>query len=294
MDYDIVEEAKNIIYNSQIMLYVKPEKIEEAFQKIYVFKDKNKFLEAYGRSDFDSERLEGFNRASGSYLGPDATVHTVIHEVLHEISSVFDRQGHRIVNGIVGDENLRFANQVNEGLTDYLAAKLSGELPRHYIRGHKLFMRLEPMFIKYTGEPNALLKIYLDNDVQSLQKFLDYYGKPNTFENLYNKFLFMKNEDLDNMLQDVEKNLNKDIKKEKRRKRINNIINRIFYNKTKLLTDGRKNVQQNDKINKTNTHEQFVSQYDISNFEYNRKKEDEKYYKQHRQNMQKDNLDNER
>ena len=47
-------------------------------------------LEAYGRPDYDNERLEGFNRKGESYLGPYATAHTAIHEVLHTLSSQFD------------------------------------------------------------------------------------------------------------------------------------------------------------------------------------------------------------
>ena len=34
---NIVQDAKYRIYNSEIMLYVSPEKIEEAFSKIHVF-----------------------------------------------------------------------------------------------------------------------------------------------------------------------------------------------------------------------------------------------------------------
>ena len=57
-------------------------------------------------------KLEGFNRANGSYIGPDATVHTIIHEVLHALSSEFDKNGHRIKNGIEGNQKENFANQV--------------------------------------------------------------------------------------------------------------------------------------------------------------------------------------
>ena len=163
---NIIQDAKYKIYNSEIMLYVSPEKIEEAIGKIYVFDNKEEFLKTYGRNNYsESDRLEGFNRNNGSYLGPDATVHTAIHEVLHGISSEFDEQGHRIKNGIMGDGSFQFANQINEGLTDYLASKLSGEAPRHYIQGHKLFAKLGPMIEKYTNNPSSLMQIYLTNDV---------------------------------------------------------------------------------------------------------------------------------
>ena len=292
---NIVQQAKQIIYNSEIMLYVTPEKIEDAFQRIYVFEDKNGFLQAYGRNDYNGERLEGFNRSSGSYLGPDATVHTVIHEVLHGISSEFDKQGHRIKNGIMGDGNLRFANAVNEGLTDYLASKLSGEKPRHYLDGHKLFAKLEPMIIKYTNKPNSLMQIYLNNDVQFLHDFLNYYGKDNTFENLYENFLFMKDDKIDEMLQKVNKNLNKDLKKRERKEKRDNFINKvknIFTRKNKnqkLLTDGSEHT--------IDSHQEFVKQYDINNFESSMTQEDVKKYDEYQQIIIEDNqqqVENER
>lgn len=287
---NIVQEAKYKIYNSEIMLYVSPEKIEEAFTKIYVYDNKDEFLREFGKRGWSGERLEGFNRNNGSYLGPDATVHTVIHEVLHWISSEFDEQGHRIKNGIMGDGSLQFANQVNEGITDYLAAKLSGEAPRHYIQGHKLFSKLGPMLEKYTKDPNILMQIYLTNDVKFLHDFLNYYGKNNTFENLYENFLFMKDENLYNVLGKVEKNLNKDLKKRERKEKRNNFFNKlknIFTNKSKkqkLLTDGSEH--QNVKVNgeeKLNSHEQFVNQYDINNFESTMTQEDIQKFNEYQQ-----------
>ena len=40
MNYNLVQDAKNKIYNSELMKYVKPEKIEEAFKNIYVYNDR--------------------------------------------------------------------------------------------------------------------------------------------------------------------------------------------------------------------------------------------------------------
>lgn len=299
---NIVQDAKYKIYNSEIMLYVSPGKIEEAFSKIYVYDNKEAFLRVYGRNNYDeSDRLEGFNRNNGSYLGPDATVHTVIHEVLHGLSSEFDEQGHRIKNGIMGEGNLQFANQINEGLTDYLAAKLSGEAPRHYIQGHKLFSKLGPMIEKYTNNSNILMQIYLTNDVKFLHDFLNYYGKENTFENLYENFLFMNDDKLNNMLQKVEKNLNKDLKKRARKEKRNNFFNKIKNvftrkQKTKLLTDGKLDSYYK-KV--TDAHEQFVNQYDINNFESTMTQEDIQKYNEYQQqnlqeNQQRYNNENER
>ena len=264
---NIIEGAKYKIYNSEIMLYNTPEKIEEAFKKIYVFNNKRDFLKAYGRNDYSKgDKLEGFNRNDGSYLGPDATVHTVIHEVLHAMSSKFDKQGHRIKNGIEGENSFRFANQVNEGITDYLASKLSGEPPRHYKKGHKLFSKLEPMIQKYTKDPNILAKIYLTNDVGFLQDFLNHYGKDNTFEDLYDNFLFMNDNKLNDMLQIVDKNLNKDLRKRERKEKINNFFDKVKNiftkkEKVKLLTDGNPEIYL-----KEGKEKQFKDKYNINNF----------------------------
>lgn len=173
MNYDLVNEAKCKIYNSELMKYTTTERVEKAFSKIHIYDYITDLLKAYGKSDYDNEKLEGFNRNGESYLGPYATKHTVIHEVLHTLSSKFDSNGHRTVNGIAGDGSLRFSNEINEGITDYIACKISGEKPRNYRQGNRLFSKLEPMMIKYTKDSNILMKIYLNNDVKFMEDFLE-------------------------------------------------------------------------------------------------------------------------
>ena len=285
MSYNIIQDAKYKIYNSEIMLYVRPEEIEQAFQNIYVYENKEEFLKVYGRNDYNGGRLEGFNRAGISYLGPDATPHTVIHEILHTLSSKFDEQGHRIINGIMGDGSLKFANQINEGMTDYLTAKISGETPRNYIQGHKLFQKLEPIMMKYTKNPNTFMQMYIGNDVQFMQDFLNYFGKGNVFENLYENFLFMDDKKIDELIKPVEKNVDKYIKKMERKEKINNTINKIknifSRNKTKMLTDG----QHTDTQNSMNQYEQFRYENNINNFQSTMTKEDEEKYNSYNRNI---------
>lgn len=263
---NIIQEAKEKIYNSEIMLYVTPEQVETAFQKIHLYNSKEEFYRAYGRGDYGNKGLEGFNRSNGSHLNPEeATAHTVIHEVLHALSSEFDKDGHRIKNGIMGDKNQAFANQVNEGITDYLASQISGEAPRHYIQGHKLFKRLEPMIIKYTQKPYSLMEIYLSNDVAFLESFLNYYGKGNVHNELYERFLFMNDEKLNTMMDKVEKNVNKDFVRRERKQKIEDIISKIksiFSRKNiKMLPEGKNTTSKED------LHEQFVNKYEIDNFQ---------------------------
>lgn len=238
---DILAQAKKIVYNSPIMKYCTEENLNLAFSKIHVIENREDFQKAYGRIISKDDKIEGFNRADGSYMGPDATVHAVIHEVLHAISSKFDNQGHRIQNGIQGEEPYNFAGQINEGATDYIAAKLSGEEPRHYIRGHKLFSRLEPLMIKDTNNPDILIEVYLNNNVEYIKNFFNRYGKKGEFENLYDNFLFMDDSKMDEMFNRIEKNLN-------RTKRFENIINKIkniFTKKDiKYLTEGTETIKE--------------------------------------------------
>lgn len=294
---NIIQDAKYRIYNSEAMLYVNPEKIEETFSKIHVYKDMNEFLNVLGHST-NYEIIEGFNRNNENYLSPKATTHTAIHEALHGLSSEFDVNGHRTKNGIMGDGSLRFANQVNEGLTDYLAYKLSGEPPRsmQFIQGHKLFSKLEPMMEKYTENSSILWQVYLTNDVEFVHDFLNYFGKDNIFENLYENFLFMDDAKIDNMLGKVEKNLNKYIKKRERKEKINNFFNNVknIFNrnskKQKLLTNGNEHYYEGLNNNvKTNFHQEFVNQYSINNFETEMTKEDIGKYKEYQQKNVKEN-----
>lgn len=72
MNYDLVNEAKYKIYNSELMKYTTTERVEKAFSKIHIYDYIIDLLKAYGKSDYDNEKLEGFNRNGESYLGPYA------------------------------------------------------------------------------------------------------------------------------------------------------------------------------------------------------------------------------
>lgn len=280
MDYNLIQDAKNKIYNSELIKFVSSEKIENAFSKIHTFNNINDLLEAYGRPDYDNERLEGFNRKGESYLGPYATAHTAIHEVLHTLSSQFDYNGHRIVNGIAGDGRLRFSDQVNEGITDYLTCKISGESPRNYIQGHKLFAKLEPIMAKYTKNPDILMQMYITNDVEFMKNFLNYFGKENTFEELYDGFLFKRDNEIDELIKPVEKNVNKYVKRMVRKEKLTEFANRfrnIFSkNKVKALPSGNYQVKKRDL--QMNKHQQFTNYYNQNNFPSMVVKDDEKAY----------------
>lgn len=282
MSENIIKKAKQILLNSDVMNYIPIERLEQAFSKVKLAETEEKFFEAYGYGEYRGEKLEGYNRFNETNLNPRyATPHTVIHEVLHDISSIFDKDGNRIQNGLMGTRGLGFDNQINEGATDYLASKLSGEKARNYYQGHKLFEKLEPMLIKYTKNENILMQMYLTNDVKFMEDFLNYFGnkeytkeitnnegkkeliKQTTFEKLYSDFLFMNDEKIDELLKPVNKNLNKFMKKQERKEKRNNFLNKIktlFSKKDtiKLLQESNNTYQDISTLN--NDRSGFVSE----------------------------------
>lgn len=275
MNYDLVNEAKCKIYNSELMKYTTTERVEKAFSKIHIYDHITDLLKEYGKSDYDNEKLEGFNRNGESYLGPYATKHTVIHEVLHTLSSKFDSNGHRTVNGIAGDGSLRFSNEINEGITDYIACKISGEKPRNYRQGNRLFSKLEPMMIKYTKDSNILMKIYLNNDVKFMEDFLENFCGKKSFDEIYDNFLFRRDDEIDALLKPIDKNLDKYLKKMERKNKWINLISRfkntMLKNKAKALPIS----------NSKEKHKQFTDYYKQDNFSSNITEQETKEHEQY-------------
>lgn len=275
MNYDLVNEAKCKIYNSELMKYTTTERVEKAFSKIHIYDHITDLLKEYGKSDYDNEKLEGFNRNGEIYLGPYATKHTVIHEVLHILSSKFDSNGHRTVNGIAGDGSLRFSNEINEGITDYIACKISGEKPRNYRQGNRLFSKLEPMMIKYTKDSNILIKIYLNNDVKFMEDFLENFCGKKSFDEIYDNFLFRRDDEIDALLKPIDKNLDKYLKKMERKNKWINLISRfkntMLKNKAKALPIS----------NSKEKHKQFTDYYKQDNFSSNITEQETKEHEQY-------------
>lgn len=243
---NIIENAKNKIYKSPIMQYVSKERVDEAIKGIVYYANKKDFVQAFGSNSFKEGRLEGFNRRGISYLSPEATTHTVIHEVLHTLSSDFGRDGHRIKNGLTGGEKYNFANQINEGATDYLACQISGEEPRNYIQGHKLFAKLEPMLVKYTNKENILMQVYLNKDAEFIREFMDKFGDKNSYEELYENFLFLNDEKISQMMNKTEKGLNKYIRKQKIIEKIEKVFGIFKNRKIKTLPEAQGYKNEND------------------------------------------------
>lgn len=256
-----IQEARELLYNSAIVKYVDIREIEEQLENIHIYNTEEEFIKAYG-GRYLGGILEGFNRNNYNHLNPKyLTPHKIIHEVLHGLSSEFDKEGHRIKNGIQGNNQYDFSVQVNEGLTDYLAAKISGEPQTHYIQGEMLFGAIEEALIKEFDDSDILFDVYLNNRVDVLQSFLDRYGGKGTFENIYNNFLFLDRRSMDIITNKINKNFQKHMRK---KQVIHKIKNMFRINKIKRLPEG---VFEQENT-KTDGHARFVNEYKDERYEY--------------------------
>lgn len=143
-----------------------------------------------------------------------------------------------------------------------------------------MFAKLEPIMAKYTKNPDILMQMYITNDVEFMKNFLNYFGKENTFEELYDGFLFKRDNEIDELIKPVEKNVNKYVKRMVRKEKLTEFANRfrnIFSkNKVKALPSGNYQVKKRDL--QMNKHQQFTNYYNQNNFPSMVIKDDEKAY----------------
>ena len=263
MENDLIIKAKELMINSSIGQYIGEEKIDEALK--YVCESQDEMYDLYKEKtgiEYDGY-LAGFNNAGVSYFCNDSEPHAVIHEILHTLSSTFNSNGNRIKNGIA-NKNKGFENQLNEGLTEFLTYKTTGNYTNMYKEGKGLFRGIEKSFNEYFEDENALLKIYFENDSNSLEQFInktlpkksiikfiknnsnkdsvkskiDEVKNIESFEYIYNNLLFLKVEQITSLTEIINKETNKIIKDRKLEKNhpfIFKIKNKILGNKEDKL-----------------------------------------------------------
>lgn len=251
---NIISNAKELLLQSPIMKYgITEERIEEAFSKVHIIPTQEAFLKEWNPIIKYDGRLDGFNRNHHCYFGPRATSHIVIHEILHELFSEFDKNGHRVVNGIAKD-NSYSQIQLNEGITDYIASKISGENVAHYEREKIVFERIEPLLIKQSGNPEILFKI-LSQDKNRINDFIETYAKPEVANKVVNDFQFLNKEKINLAMEHIEKNFNRKHKFEQ----FKALISSIFH-KRKALPPGQINEKQ-EEISGVNKVKEFKEKY---------------------------------
>lgn len=117
--------------------------------------------------------------------------------------------------------------------------------------------------IKYTKDSNILMKIYLNNDVKFMEDFLENFCGKKSFDEIYDNFLFRRDDEIDVLLKPIDKNLDKYFKKMERKNKWINFISRfkntMLKNKAKALPVS----------NSKEKHKQFTDNYKQDNFSSN-------------------------
>lgn len=209
-------DAFNLVTSSFLMNYYDVSVINYQMNNITILDDEKEFMQLYGHND--DMYLEGFNRNNKMYIGPNGTPHTVIHEFLHNISSSFVDEK-RMLNGISSRNSSGFLNWINEGLTDYLAVNISGEPERHYLPGVRFFRGLDKILSSVYGENSILFESYICNNTYFLENFINnyctckYHGEVINWKIFVDNFGFFENDFIDELLNNMHKNLLKNVKK---------------------------------------------------------------------------------
>lgn len=166
MKPNIAKQIKKRIYKSNIINYVSKEKLKKALENI---------------SENDN-------------------IHNNIYNILTYLSTQINKDNNIIKKGIETSENYQFSKILNKGCTDYLTSKISGESSEKYPQCNELFSKLEPVLIKYTGNKDILMEIFLNNKVELIKDICNNYISKGTFENIYHNFLFMEKEEIDEII----------------------------------------------------------------------------------------------
>lgn len=209
-------QAFNLIQESFLMNYYDTRVIDHQLSNTIIIDDETEFMKLYGHKQ--SIYLEGFNRNNKMYVGPKGTPHTVIHELLHNLSSSFT-ENQRMLNGISYKDSPGCLNWINEGLTDYIATKISKEKERHYLPGVRFFRELDNIINEVYGQNQILFESYICNNTYFLENFINNYctykykGKIINWNEFVENFVFFDNDTIAKMLNNMHKNILKNMKK---------------------------------------------------------------------------------
>ena len=209
-------QAFNLIQESFLMNYYDTRVIDNQLSNTVIIDNELEFMNLYGHDN--DMYLEGFNRKNKMYIGPKGTPHTVIHELLHNLSSSFF-EDKRIFNGISYKYSKGCLNWINEGLTDYLATKISKEPERHYLQGVKFFRGLDKILNEIYGQNQILFESYICNNTYFLENFINNYctykykDKIINWNEFVENFVFFDNNMIDGIINNLHKNILKNTKK---------------------------------------------------------------------------------
>lgn len=208
-------QAFNLIQESFLMNYYDTRVIDNQLSNTVIIDNELEFMNLYGH-DKDIY-LEGFNRNNKMYVGPKGTPHTVIHELLHNLSSSF-AENKRVLNGLE-NKKIGCLNWINEGLTDYLSTKISKEPERHYLQGVRFFRGLDSILNEIYGQNQILFESYICNNTYFLENFINNYctykykDKIINWNEFVENFVFFDNNMIDGIINNLHKNILKNTKK---------------------------------------------------------------------------------
>lgn len=212
MKNNIIKEAQEKLYNSSISKYLNKDVIDNAIEKIYICESEEELYQKYQQITgfrYDGN-LKGFNNHQISYIPNNSDVHTVIHEILHTLSSEFDENGKRTVNGIQGNtKEKNFGVFVNEGLTDYLASKISNKQVDIYKNEKVFFQEIEENMSNFFEDKDILFDIYLNKDISRLEGFVDTCIGTGSLKNIYDNYEFMNYDEITKLSHQINFNAKK-------------------------------------------------------------------------------------
>ena len=217
MGYNIIKETRKLMMESSVSKIKSKEEISKILDNTQLFSTEKAFYEKYGDIDFKYyyNELEGFNREEKIYLNPTyATPHSIIHHAMHILSRKYDEKGNIKAEGI--QYNMKSWNEkmLNEGLTEYLTSKISGEERRVYKEEKYFFEKLGEITKKRYNE-DYLMEIYLNNKQKELRRFIKEYGGKEIEEEIFEKAGIIGKKEIDKSIKKISKKVDRKIRQEK-------------------------------------------------------------------------------
>lgn len=248
-----LEEAKKYLVNSNIANFVSEDEINKAVDNSYICDSKDELYQLYESKtgiEYDGA-LKGFNNGSKNYFPPDFTTHAAIHETLHTLSSTFNEEGKRLVNGIEVKDSA-FGRFVNEGITEYLTTKICNEPPEAYLVEVSFFKNIDDNFSKYFESNIALEDMYINNRTDMLKEFVNssLNKEDINFDDICNNFLFYNQEKMCSITSKINKGCKKILKRrefDKKHPILSKIRNKISRKDANLMLNAPKGNYENFK-----------------------------------------------
>lgn len=239
---DIKQRAKQLVEEAGILKYTDKERFEQLFSNIHILETNRQLQEKQEIFPSSSENNEAFSENGHIFAGPEATPHTLIRELLRELSIKTNKRGTILYSGIMEDLKSGGEIELNNGLIEYLATKISGEGSNYHYISKTVFRELEEVMSEYAKESDILIKTLLKNE-SFIQKFIRKFSKIDTANDLLYGLYYLDYESVVQDVQEVKKRYSRYTIKEKIKNKIKYML---FPKKRKelLLPEGQESREQ--------------------------------------------------